>query len=104
MHLDPDPDPTKPHYEILQAVHQAHFDRLYRQLAEPIRDHLSQQPYSVGAVNRVLNVLAVHSAYVLAGCDDPQSDRFFHACLNGTLQTAREELGQGEIAKQEPSG
>lgn len=82
----------------------AQFEELFKAVGAAIRDHMSKEPYLRGAVYRTLNVLAAHVATVLAGCNDPEADRFFHACLNGTLQQAREDIEAGEIAKRHSSG
>jgi hypothetical protein len=87
--------------------YEAEFQELFGKVGEVLRDHMRRGEvggFRKDLVFQVLNVMAAHTAVVLAGCNDHEADRFFHACLNGTLQTAREEAAQGEIAKQHTSG
>lgn len=83
------------------AAYRAAFDKLFQDVGFIIRNHLRVEDPSRDPVYRVINMLALHAAVVIAGTNDPQTLELFSAALNKGILQVRGDFLSTQIMEEE---
>lgn len=85
--------------------YRAAFDKLFQDVGFLIRNHLKVKDPGRDPVYRVMNMLALHAAVVIAATDDPKALELFSEALNrGILQVRGNYLSTQIMEEEDEEG